>query len=81
MLRALSIMWRAMRDDLFDTEGLQEVALDAGLLIEAKYDPDLHGPDPALDYDMAPGDTIYVDSPLGTAVLRRAAAGRGEGRG
>lgn len=40
---------------------LQDLAVEHGLLIEEKYDPEKHGPN---DVDAEPGDPWYVFAPI-----------------
>lgn len=41
-----------------DSSNLQDFAIEAGLLVEAKYDPSIHGEE--MEGEPEPGDTIYV---------------------
>jgi len=64
---ALKKFWQNVRENIFDgIEGCdaQEWALDAGLLVEVRYNPAEHG---EID-EAEEGDLVYIDSPLALAL-------------
>lgn len=59
--------WCKIRERVFEgisDADVEEWAIEVGLLIEARYDPTVHG-----DCEADPGDTIYIDAPWMAAVL------------
>ncbi len=60
--------WQKIRASIFDgisDADCQEWAFEAGLLVDAAYDPAVHGE----DVEAEPGETIYVDAPWVAAAL------------
>jgi hypothetical protein len=59
---AKQIIYAAWEGGQYDGAEIQDLGVKHGLLIKEGYDPDVHGSD--LGFDFAPGDIIYVYSPI-----------------
>ncbi|NUB24287.1 hypothetical protein [Azospirillum brasilense] len=66
-----ALLSQPAQDRIAAAEAFIDMGRDAGLLVDAIYDPDAHGP---INGDVEAGETVHIDSALGRKLRGRASS-------